>query len=83
MDEEELIERMMAQHMSSAVVKTLQRAKELDDLSEDDAVCRIALELWSADPPLLSLAALVGMLAIRWHRSQQTEAAVNNPGPGR
>jgi hypothetical protein len=80
--DEEKIRQDMEQSLSNVIDKTLLQAALYDGLDEHEAVLTMAATMLCGDPPKLLLAARAAMVAIRWHRTQQTEAAVNSPAPG-
>lgn len=77
-DSEEIYEQVL----SGAVQASLDLAAEADGMSERDAIgsMRETIAAWNIPAPVLALA--VASLAVRFHRTRQTEAIVNIPAPG-
>jgi hypothetical protein len=79
---ETLINTVLNEMLAGQIEKSLEIAGKYDNLEEHDAVMTFALGLIQSGAPQLILAVQVAALAIRWHRTQQTEAIVSSREPG-
>lgn len=82
MPTEAQINDLLGQICSHNIDRSLKAAAALDHLEESDAIMFYAVELLQAGMSPMVLAVHAAAMSVRWHRTRQTEAAVNSPEPG-
>lgn len=75
---EEFMGQELDQAMNGIIDRSMEMAAELDQFDEHEAVMRMVAAILKTDTPRLAVALQASMMTIRWHRTRQAEAMVNN-----